>query len=64
MPDNLHPCPHCNGTGEIRTGWFAVHQYQDGSDIYGPYDSQAEAQKEHGESGYGVMVTYEERELS
>lgn len=67
MPENIRCCPRCNGTGEIRTGWFVQHRYQDGSDLFGPYASEEEARREHPEdkfgSNYGVYVDYVEREL-
>lgn len=64
MQTNVRPCPHCNGTGEVRTAWFAVTRYQDGSDRYGPYGSEAEARAAHPEpDGYGCRTDFEEHEI-
>lgn len=64
MQTNIKPCPHCNGTGEIRTAWYAIVRYQDGSDVYGPFDSLKEAKKKYPPGNeYGCTTEYEEREI-
>lgn len=62
MQTNIKPCPHCHGTGEIRTAWYAIVRYQDGSDSYGPFDTLEDAKREYpDEDGYGCTMEYEER---
>lgn len=67
MSDNIRPCPHCNGTGEIHTAWYVIDRYQDGSDVYGPFVTREEAEARYPPDThrgcYGVNRDYQERAI-
>lgn len=43
-------CEHCGGAGYLLAEWWAVRQYQDGTDWLGPYPTRAEAEAQCCES--------------
>ena len=61
MSDNVYPCSHCNGTGELRkpgSGRYRiVQELQDGHESYGDFtyaEAQAELKRRQEKPGFAA----------
>ena len=65
MQCNIHPCPHCNGTGKVQYGWFAlISENKEPLKVVGPYQTEDEVKRQVPDYIRDVHVYYEKRVIS